>query len=107
MDHLPYYPVRDSALQNLLLTLNSSTFDVVVAWQPAGYVLAAYDYGMIGLDMYDSVTGAEVALLDLPDELRTDLSGTTMLRWSPDGLHLLLFDPELSTVTIWNVSKVS
>lgn len=107
LDHLPYYPVRDIALQNLLLTLNSSTFDAVVAWQPAGYVLAAYDYGMIGLDMYDSVTGVEVALLNLPDELRTDLSGTTMLRWSLDGSHLLLFDPELSTVTIWNVSKVS
>ncbi|HLX39546.1 MAG TPA: hypothetical protein VKR42_03400 [Ktedonobacteraceae bacterium] len=107
MDHLPYYPVRDSALQNLLLTLNSSTFDVVVAWQPAGYVLAAYDYGMIDLDMYDSATGAEVALLNLPDELRTDLAGTAMLRWSPDGAHLLLFDPELSTVTIWNVSNIS
>jgi hypothetical protein len=53
------------------------------------------------------VTGAEVALLELPDELRTNLSGTTMLRWSPDGSHLLLFDPELNTVTIWNVSKVS
>ncbi|MEO8970953.1 MAG: hypothetical protein ABI406_05040 [Ktedonobacteraceae bacterium] len=107
MDHVPYFPVRDPALQNLLLALNSSTFNVVVAWQPAGYVLAAYDYGMIDLDMYDSVTAVAVALLDLPDELRTDLSGTTLLRWSPDGSHLLLFDPELSTVTIWNVSKVS
>ncbi|HLJ34697.1 MAG TPA: hypothetical protein VKU38_13635 [Ktedonobacteraceae bacterium] len=107
MDHVSYFPLRDVALQNLLLALNSATFNVVVAWQPAGYVLAAYDYGMIDLDMYDSVTGFEVALLALPDELRTDLSGTTMLRWSPDGSHLLLFDPELSTVTIWNVSKVS
>ena len=107
MDHVSYFPLRDVALQNLLLALNSATFNVVVAWQPAGYVLAAYDYGMIDLDMYDSATGFEMALLALPDELRTDLSGTTMLRWSPDGSHLLLFDPELSTVTIWNVSKGS
>ncbi len=107
MDSVPYFPVRDVALQNLLLALNSSTFNVVVAWQPAGYVLAAYDYGMIDLDMYDSVTGSEVALLALPDEFRTDLAGTTLLRWSPDGSHLLLFDAELSTVTIWDVSKVT
>ncbi len=106
LNSVPYFPVRDGALQNLLLGLNSSTFNVVVAWQPAGYVLAAYDYGMIDLDMYDSVTGFEVALLALPDELRTDLAGTSMLRWSPDGSHLLLFDAELSTVTIWDVSKV-
>lgn len=110
LDSIPYFPVRDGALQHLLLALNSSTFNVVVSWQPTGYVLAAYDYGMIDLDMYDSVTGFEVALLALPalpDEFRTDLAGTTMLRWSPDGSRLLLFDPELSTVTIWDVSKVS
>ncbi|MHB8597393.1 MAG: hypothetical protein ACYDER_11355 [Ktedonobacteraceae bacterium] len=107
MDAIPYFPMRDAALQKLLPGLNSSTFNVVVSWQPAGFVLAAYDYGMIDLEMYDSVTGFEVALLALPDELRTDLAGTTLLCWSPDGSHLLLFDAELSTVTIWNVSQVS
>lgn len=106
MDRVPYFPVRDVALQNMLQTLNASNFTVLVAWQPAGYVLAAYDYGMIDLDLYDSVTGAEVALLALPDELRTDLEGTAILRWSPDGKRVLLFDADLSTVTVWNVSKV-
>ena len=107
LDHLPNFPVRDTALHHLLLTLSSSTFNIVVAWQPAGLVLAAYDYGMVDLDIYDCVTGNEVASLVLPDLLRTDLSGTTTLRWSPDGTRLLLFDSQLSSVTIWNVSKIT
>ena len=107
MNSLPYFAVRDLALQRLLLALDASTFNIVVAWHPAGFFLAAYDYGMVDLDLYDCSTGANVALLELPDELRTDLSGTTVLRWSPDGTRLLLFDAQLSTVTIWNVSKVA
>jgi WD40 repeat protein len=106
LDHLPALPVRDSALHHLLLTLSSSTFNIVVAWQPAGLLLAAYDYGMVDLDIYDCGTGDEVASLALPDLLRTDLSGTTMLRWSPDGTRLLLFDAQSGIVTIWNVSKI-
>ncbi len=107
LDHLPNFLVRDTALQHLLFTLGSSTVNILVAWQPAGLVLAAYDFGMIDLDMYDCVTGNEVASLTLPESLRTDLAGITMLRWSPNGTRLLLFDAQSGSVIIWNVSKIA
>lgn len=106
LNNAPAIPVRDTALQHLLFTLNTSSFNVVVSWHPAGFLLAAYDYGTIDLDVYDCVTGNQVASLLLPDVFRTDLSGSTLLRWSPDGSRLLLFDPQLSVVTVWQVHNV-
>ncbi len=83
MANLPLLPVHDAAL---LQIANTSS---VVAWRPDGRILAAFSY-YDAVNLYDCVTGRKIAFLPL--SLRNEpLAGSVaMLRWSPDGTHLLL-----------------
>ena len=108
MQQLPILKVRDMALQHLLLTLNASSSSVLASWHPNGFVLAAYNNLIEDLDLYDCMTGYEIASLLLPSPFTNFvLGGTTLMRWSPDGSHLLLFDPQLGMAMIWQVNGLA
>src|ERR1051326_5790234 len=108
MQQLPVLRVRDMALQHLLLTLNASSTSVLASWHPDGYILASYSYQMGDLDLFSCVTGDEIASLLLPTPFANFvLGGTTIMRWSPDGSRLLLFDPQLGMVMTWQIGRLA
>lgn len=92
-DNVGVFPPRDGAL---------------VAWRPDGRVVAldaaANDHSV---QLYDCATGRLLASL-VPltqNEARNtphEQGEVNVLRWSPDGSKLLLFDTTLGRVTIWS-----
>ena len=107
LQQLPVLKVRDMALQHLLLTLSASSSNILVSWHPDGFVLAAYNYQIGDLDLFSCMTGYEIASLLLPSPFANFvLGGTTIMRWSPDGSRLLLFDPQLGMTLIWQASHL-
>jgi hypothetical protein len=48
--------------------------------------------------LYDSASGRTVGTLQ-PSGLF--FNGPSLLRWSPDGSRLLIYDRNLGTITIW------
>jgi len=108
MDQLPVLTVRDMALQHLLTTLNPAGLNVMIAWHPEGFILAAYNSQTADVDLFDCVTGYEIASLRLPSPFATPtLAGTPLMRWSPDGSRLFLFDPQLGMAMLWKVNDLS
>lgn len=108
LEQMPSLRVRDIALYHLLKTLSdgsSNTNINTLAWRPNGQLLAAYDAGMLDLDIFDCGTGYEVASLQLPSSLNSPQAPgySQILRWSPDGSHLLWFDQQVGKVALWNV----
>jgi hypothetical protein len=106
LEHLPPLQVHDAALLQVLQA-SSSISDLnttIVAWKPDGRLLAAIDTsGNSPVELLDCVTGKYVASLPLPQPQFTNfLGGVTIVRWSPDGKYLLLYDPELSAAIIYN-----
>lgn len=117
---LPLLPVRDAGLATALgrlalITNDQSNGPMLVAWSPDGRMLAVQlvpaepnaephetDHALI---VYDCITGEALTAL-VPNEVGTPLAGDTMLRWSPDGTRLLLYDGALGTVNIWGPGKV-
>ena len=105
MDQLPSFPVRDRGLQHVLATLTGTPGVLsgeAISWHPGGHSLAEYDAGTGDLDLFDSTTGYQTASLLLPTSA-TFLGTTTVLHWSPNGLRLYLFDPQIGSLVIWNV----
>ena len=123
--------VLNPAEQQLLtsLTTNPSHGDQpndALAWSPNGRILAAMPQRneptspaahltSPPVTFYDSATGkALVQLQPQPDSQGTTGFGTgiswnvpfTLLYWSPNGSHFLLFSAVLGTVTIWGLSKL-
>jgi len=76
-----------------------------VSWRPDGRVLATYfTHGMIVF--YDSRTGQLLEILTLPASQHL-LAGTlALLRWSPDGSHLLLSSPSYGLLNIWGPDQL-
>ncbi|GAC1378273.1 MAG: hypothetical protein NVS4B7_01080 [Ktedonobacteraceae bacterium] len=112
--HLNQFPsirARDVALQHLLQTLSASSSNShinTLAWHPNGQFLAAYDADKGNLEVLDCNTGYVIASLRLPagNSLQpADFS--EVLRWSPDGSHLLLFNQQIGKVALWNVHTLS
>lgn len=113
-------PVRDAALstalgQLTLLTADRTNGPMSVSWSPSGRILAVQlipadpnadssrtDHAII---LYDSATGKPLTAL-VPRIGPRRLSGNTVLRWSPDGARLLLYDPVLGTVMIWSGANI-
>jgi WD40 repeat protein len=60
----------------------------VLAWHPDGRLLARYIPGKY-IDFYLCSTGHYLASFLLPDAEMTSPAEMTLLRWSPDGKHLL------------------
>ena len=77
----------------------------LVSWRPDGRVLATYfTRGMIVF--YDSRTGQSLEALTLPASQHL-LTGTlALLRWSPDGSHLLLSSPSYGLLNIWGPDQL-
>jgi WD40 repeat protein len=107
VSQLPLLQVRDKALQHVLDTLSgpaTSTNLDMTSWRPDGTTLAVYDASTTDLDVYDCGTGYQLdSLLLSTKTMYGNLNGSYMLRWSPNGEHLILFDPDVGSVILWNV----
>lgn len=121
---LPLLPVRDAGLatalgRQSLLATDQSNGPMSVAWSLDGRMLAVQlvpaepgaessetDHALI---VYDCATGKPLTALvpsGLPSGAAASLAGATLLRWSSDGTHLLLYDAALGTMTLWGPGKV-
>ena len=108
MEQLPILTARDMALQHLSMMLNPADLNVMIAWHPQGFILAAYDSQTVDIDLFDCLTGFEIASLRLPSPFANPiLEGTPVIRWSPDGSRLFLFDPQLGMLMTWKVNGLS
>lgn len=125
MDLLPLLPVRDKGLLHVLQILASTPAQTnfsgaSVSWRLNGDALAvygasdvAYDAGNVhgvvghvydpGVDIYRCADGTRVATLLPSSPSPTAVEGEVSLRWSDDGLHVLLFNVNLANIMIWNV----
>jgi WD40 repeat protein len=83
-NHVLLLPIRDRAL---LQVVEEAT---TVAWSLNGRVLAVLS-SEEGVDLYDGTDGRKLASLVLESKNMAALTGgASVLRWSPDGSHLLL-----------------
>jgi hypothetical protein len=107
----PLLAVRDAGMQAVLTDLKTSftsTGAAQIAWRPDGKVLAAQAVASTGgpvrnheVTLYDCVKGRVLVTLTAPSRGAPLPSGGPLLRWSPDGTHLMLFDPALHVLAIW------
>ena len=88
--HIPLLPVRDRAL---LQVVEEAT---TLAWSPNGRELAVLS-SEESVDLYDGTDGRKLASLVLESKNMALMSGASMLRWSPDGTHLLFSN------TLWDL----
>lgn len=109
-DRLPVLNVRDKAFETVLLGLPASSTGssgVSLSWRPDGRVLAAFDGTHITL--YNCATGHTLATLAIPQKSGSSgLEGGNegILRWSPDGLHLLLSTVEWGPISLWGPGQL-
>lgn len=76
-----------------------------LSWRPDGRVLATYfTRGMIVF--YDSHTGQSLEALTLPASQHLLTGSLALLRWSPDGTHLLLSSPSYGLLNIWGPDQL-
>jgi len=123
-EHLGNVGIRDRAMQSLLASLRPGAFGQSfdhLAWSPNGRILAAIPEGgsaanstgeptSQSVTLHDSATGRPLGALRTglnarvtANDLSTDryLSSTSVLLWSADGTHLLVYDDQAGTITIW------
>lgn len=76
-----------------------------ISWRPDGRVLATY-YARGYIVLYDSRTGRALATIKLAAR-QYALAGTlALLRWSPDGSHLLLSSALNGLLNIWGPGQL-
>jgi hypothetical protein len=110
VDQYSTIQVRNTTFIHLLRSLSSSTgspsgMSVNVSWRPDGRVVATDAAGTVNI--YDCNTGQKLAAL-IPQHLYPlNLDGGTgdVLRWSPDGSHLLLASTTWG-LSIWGPSQL-
>jgi hypothetical protein len=83
MNQAPQLPIHDRAF---LKVIDSAR---VLAWNPNGHVLAAYSSGK-SVDLYNCISGDRFASFVLQSKDAASPTDAPLLRWSPDGLHLLI-----------------
>jgi hypothetical protein len=131
MTSSPSAPVHDPALQRAFTSLSvgqgpGALPTDYVAWSPSGHLLAAISvFGPPGssggaptvptASIYTCATGQLLATM-VPKanaqlslgQLSTNayLGSTTLLRWSADGSHFLVFSSVLDTITIWGPGQL-
>ena len=101
-------PARDQAfkmLANSLPVTQTGTFSYSVAWRPDGRVLATYDGSYV--DLYDCATGRKLASFVPNQGNARGLNGVQgVLRWSPDGSHLLLSSSTWGPIALWGPDQL-
>jgi WD40 repeat protein len=126
----PTMPIRDTAQQKLyvLLTKIAAGGNKLfgdIAWNPTGRILAAIsDDGASDttrsassspVTLYDSATGKSLATLQPAANTHASTNGSSassdinvisLLRWSADGSHLLVYSDQPGTITIWGPSSL-
>lgn len=128
---VPAMPIRDTAQKQLfvLLTKIAAGGDKQfgdIAWNPTGRILAAIpDDGTSDTTsgsatsppatLYDSATGKSLATLQPPANTHASANGSSassdinvfsLLRWSADGSHLLVYSDQPGIITIWGPSML-
>ena len=112
VDKLPVLQVRDKALVQVLHTLpfqpdTNGDLNINVSWRPDGRVLATYNAGKVTI--YDCATGQKLASL-VPTMPPASLNGAgdsgAVLRWSPDGTHLLLSSTSWGPIQLWGPDQL-
>jgi hypothetical protein len=110
----PLLPVRDVALAELLQQMDAGGGQIALAWRRYGeYVatqpvlspqIAAQENDLPAahtVTIYNCFTGQVAGSLTPESSIAPFFKAPSLLRWSPDGSHLLLYDENLRTVTIW------
>jgi len=77
---------------------------IMLSWRLDGRALAVYNASTTELEILDCATGDQTASLLLSTGVPPgQLNGPSLLDWSPDGTRLLMFDPDVGDILIWNV----
>ena len=97
--HYRLVTVRKVALDELLWG------SPLVSWRPDGRVLATY-YARGIIVLYNSRTGQMLQTLFLPTNQHLLAGSLALLRWSPDGSHLLLSSPSQGLLNIWGPGQL-
>lgn len=122
-DTAPNLPIRDRALQHLLVSLTPSgnseaqvTNTDDIAWSPSGHILAAIpdnpsssgpssSPSSAPVTLYDSATGTTMETLhpyaSNNQGSQNSVGFMSLLYWSADGSHILAYSDQLDTITIW------
>jgi WD40 repeat protein len=95
LDQAPLLPIHDAAL---LAVVDRA---MAIAWSPNGHVLAAYSADNI-VTLYDCASGHQLASLLVQTKAPAPLAHAVVMRWSPDGLRLLLSSVPWGLVSLWN-----
>jgi hypothetical protein len=113
---IPLLPLRDAGLARALRAVNPlNPVGTFTAWRSDGRVLAAYApehmFAVPPMTIYDCATGRQLTTLLPPAagdaSVTTPLLGqSTLLRWSPDGAHLLLYALALGQVVVWGPQQL-
>jgi WD40 repeat protein len=108
-DRMPIFPLRDAALQHLTrgLTYDLPGPGLQLAWRPDGRVLAVFGSGDT-VQLFDCTSGRFLKTLAAEDgsPAPSATSQLVVLRWSPDGSHLLLVGPAMDTLAIWGPAQL-
>jgi hypothetical protein len=110
-EQLPLLSVRDAGLTKLLQTIDPAhPHALAVSWRPDGRILATDDLSngtTPSVTLYDCTNGSKLASLQPLFRQPPGLTGpTVLLRWAPDGTHLLFFAPQSAAVTIWGSNQL-
>lgn len=99
--------VNDLAFQRALGMITGplvSSNLVMLSWRLDGRALAVYNASTTQLEILDCATGNQTASLLLSIGAPPgQLNGSYLLHWSPNGAHLLMFDPDVGELLTWNV----
>lgn len=99
--------INDLAFQRALGMITGplvSSNLVMLSWRLDGRSLAVYNASTTELEILDCATGNQTASLLLSASTPLgQLNGSYLLHWSPNGAHLLMFDPDVGELLTWNV----
>jgi Anaphase-promoting complex subunit 4 WD40 domain len=100
LNQVPLLPLPDGALLRVVQRATA------LAWSPDGRVLAAYTAGNI-VTLYNCVNGHKLASLLVQTKYPAPAAQAIVMRWSPDGSHLLLSSVAWGLLSIWSPPHLS
>ena len=99
ISNMPLLPAHDVALLQVAITSS------VIAWRPDGRIMAAFNY-YDTVNLYDCVTGHKIASLPLSFRNQSLAGNAALLRWSPNGTHLLLSSAWGGAISLWGPDQL-